>query len=633
MRLLQHVLCLFAWNRVCFGLSCGSQDTSEYSCSRDVILAIDATTNMGTLMGIRAEFDFIENWILPRLDIRSGYVNIGMTTYGTGSTTIYDFSATRSQICVNLEKLWSGVDIETANNVPLSRTIRNLFNNFGFDYTSLVLFTGDRDQADVDAAGAQVEYYIANRLAVEFSVVIVNYGNCSFSSWPSPHTDEYDANVIPADQLSKFVDDSICEPTYTTAASTTEGVSTSTMAITGAAQQATSTVSRSDPTLSSAGSAADGSVTTTSPAVPNHLTSTAIPATSSAPDLPVASTNNSGCNCVLSTVWLDVFLVMEASVSMAAGIDGATDYVVSAMSKLTVGQAEQYQTRFGVIRYATSVELISDLNVYKTTADLFDLAISPLNETGTNIEGAIRLATTKFMSSTHRAAARPVLIIVGSSYRAGGYIDPTQAAGEFKEDGGTIITIEYVQQHGLTVPMLRTIASPNYNLTNQKDDGTQLRADELRQLLCEANCFCQKNWLPYNEDPWKAPQGGCYFQYSISSIQILANRTCVREKGAVLALDEDASKELFLLSAFPSKTKFWLGLVSDGSQWTWQGKYSVGYSNWAPSQPKTGSCAYLQQYSGFSSGWFSDDCSDDYYYICQAKPCDSTKYCAADSAE
>ncbi|VDO64042.1 unnamed protein product [Heligmosomoides polygyrus] len=496
------------WNRVCFGLSCGSQDTSEYSCSRDVILAIDATTNMGTLMGIRAEFDFIENWILPRLDIRSGYVNIGMTTYGTGfpsilrtgSTTIYDFSATRSQICVNLEKLWSGVDIETANNVPLSRTIRNLFNNFGFDYTSLVLFTGDRDQADVDAAGAQVEYYIANRLAVEFSVVIVNYGNCSFSSWPSPHTDEYDANVIPADQLSKFVDDSIC------------------------------------------------GVTTTSPAVPNHLTSTAIPATSSAPDLPVASTNNSGCNCVLSTVWLDVFLVMEASVSMAAGIDGATDYVVSAMSKLTVGQAEQYQTRFGVIRYATSVELISDLNVYKTTADLFDLAISPLNETGTNIEGAIRLATTKFMSSTHRAAARPVLIIVGSSYRAGGYIDPTQAAGEFKEDGGTIITIgelsltlvhctllsihipafihfpvhiEYVQQHGLTVPMLRTIASPNYNLTNQKDDGTQLRADELRQLLCEANCFCQKNWLPYNEDPWKAPQGGCYFQYSISSIQVI----------------------------------------------------------------------------------------------------------------
>lgn len=38
--------------------------------------------------------------------------------------------------------------------------------------------------------------------------------------------------------------------------------------------------------------------------------------------------------------------------------------------------------------------------------------------------------------------------------------------------------------------MLRTIASPNYNLTNQKDDGTQLRADELRQLLCEGWSPC-----------------------------------------------------------------------------------------------------------------------------------------------
>ncbi|KAK6028775.1 Prothymosin/parathymosin family protein [Ostertagia ostertagi] len=55
---------------------------------------------------------------------------------------------------------------------------------------------------------------------------------------------------------------------------------------------------------------------------------------------------------------------------------------------------------------------------------------------------AIRLANSKFYSESHRAPARrPVLIIVGSSYKSGGYNDPTQAAGEFREDGGTIITI------------------------------------------------------------------------------------------------------------------------------------------------------------------------------------------------
>ncbi|PIO70576.1 von Willebrand factor type A domain protein, partial [Teladorsagia circumcincta] len=343
------------------------------------------------------EFDFIENWILPRLDVQKGFVNIGMTTYGTGSTTIYDFNYNRQQICENLEKLWNNVDIESANNVPLSR-----------------------DQADVDAAGAQVEYYIDNRMALNFSVVVVNYGNCSFNSWPKMHTNVYDTHSIDVDQLSDYVDDSVCDPTA----------------------PLPTVPNHETPTMFA-------------PTVPHHETTTTKPTrkpTPTVPSLPVASINNTGCNCVLKTVWLDVFLLMEATTAMTPnGINSATDYVVSAFTKLTVGQAVQYQTRFGVIRYASSVDLIADLDKYTSTADLFDLNISSLNETGTNIEGAIRMATSKFASKSHRLAARPVLIIVGSSYklsffnedmlRSGGYNDPTQAAGEFREDGGTIITI------------------------------------------------------------------------------------------------------------------------------------------------------------------------------------------------
>ncbi|XGW14851.1 hypothetical protein V3C99_000824, partial [Haemonchus contortus] len=62
-------------------------------------------------------------------------------------------------------------------------------------------------------------------------------------------------------------------------------------------------------------------------------------------------------------------------------------------------------------------------------------------------------------------------------------------------------------------------------------------------------------------------------------LQMLANRTCFRDKDAVLALVEDANKNFFLLSVFSSKTKFWLGLEYDGSQWTWPGGYSAGYTN------------------------------------------------------
>ncbi|KAK6017809.1 hypothetical protein OSTOST_16661, partial [Ostertagia ostertagi] len=73
---------------------------------------------------------------------------------------------------------------------------------------------------------------------------------------------------------------------------------------------------------------------------------------------------------------------------------------------------------------------------------------------------------------------------------------------------------------------------------------------------------------------------------------MLANRTCFRDKDSILVLDEDSSKDFFLMGVFSSKTKFWLGLQYDGT---------AGFTNWAPGQPdyRVGTCAYMQQYTGF----------------------------------
>ncbi|PIO62423.1 hypothetical protein TELCIR_16015, partial [Teladorsagia circumcincta] len=83
---------------------------------------------------------------------------------------------------------------------------------------------------------------------------------------------------------------------------------------------------------------------------------------------------------------------------------------------------------------------------------------------------------------------------------------------------------------------------------------------------------------------------------------------------------------------FPPKTKLWLGLQYKDSQWTWPGGYSTGFTNWAWGQPdyQTGNCAYMQINSGSKSEWFTDNCNNDHHYICQTKPCDSTKYCPAE---
>uniref|UniRef100_A0A7I4Z292 von Willebrand factor domain containing protein n=2 Tax=Haemonchus contortus TaxID=6289 RepID=A0A7I4Z292_HAECO len=227
---------------------------------------------------------------------------------------------------------------------------------------------------------------------------------------------------------------------------------------------------------------------------------------------------NTTCECNVKTIWLDVFLLMDASVMMGSnGISSATDYIEAAFSKLTVGQAEEYQTRLGVISYADSVNLIADLDKYTSRDDLFDLEIQPSTETGTNIDGAIRLARAKFASSTSRRAARKVIIIVGSSYIQTVYEDPTRVAKEFRDEGGIIISIDYLQGTAKSNPMFKKLASPNYSLINF-ENGKQLRAQELRQLLCRANCFCRRNWIPYT-DKWSAPQGGCYLPVKIMSSQ------------------------------------------------------------------------------------------------------------------
>ncbi|EYC06268.1 hypothetical protein Y032_0077g1114 [Ancylostoma ceylanicum] len=114
--------------------------------------------------------------------------------------------------------------------------------------------------------------------------------------------------------------------------------------------------------------------------------------------------------------------------------------------------------------------------------------------------------------------------------------------------------------------------------------------------------------------------------------QQLAHRTCIDDHNSTLTLDEDFDKNAFLATIFPSKTKFWLGLANTGNGWQWPGGYSAGYTSWGPDEPKSGKCTYMYQYSGFKFAWFSDDCTNDHYYICQSKPCDSTRYCNTDAS-
>ncbi|KAK6011272.1 hypothetical protein OSTOST_23654, partial [Ostertagia ostertagi] len=129
-----------------------------------------------------------------------------------------------------------------------------------------------------------------------FSSVVVNLGNSSFDRWPQ-NTNVYRVNSIDADYIADVVDNPICclpRGSY--------------LAIYRIYITVTTTVDPTPYTLTS-------SFETT--AYPATMTVEPTPTS-----LPEANINNTGCNCHLETVWLDVFLLMDASLSMTPnGID------------------------------------------------------------------------------------------------------------------------------------------------------------------------------------------------------------------------------------------------------------------------------------------------------------------------
>ncbi|RCN50140.1 lectin C-type domain protein [Ancylostoma caninum] len=273
-----------------------------------------------------------------------------------------------------------------------------------------------------------------------------------------------------------------------------------------------------------------------------------------------------------------------------------------------------------------------DLTTFQSTDDMINSAYLTYDgNRGTNIEAAIKMASKSFATSSHRDNAQKVIVIVASDYQEGNYNDPRAAAEAFKEDGGYIITVEYVQEHDEPIPLLANLASgPQFQFTNRFGN---LTAKDLRTAFCKANCFCPTNYNPDNQGDI-APLGGCYRPVSIPAIEVLAARNCRQHHNATLAKVEDISKAAFLTTLFSPKTKFWIGLRLVDGVYQWPDGTTLqsnSYQMWAPGYPNpaAGDCVYMYQYSGFGFGWFNDDCGDDQNYVCHNAPCSADNYCSS----
>ncbi|ETN68602.1 lectin C-type domain protein, partial [Necator americanus] len=176
----------------------------------------------------------------------------------------------------------------------------------------------------------------------------------------------------------------------------------------------------------------------------------------------------------------------------------------------------------------------------------------------------------------------------------------------------------YVQVHGDPVPLLDTLASPGYTLTNRY---SKLDSLDLIRLFCKANCFCPTNYKPYKMKD-NIPYGGCYKISTLPAIQMLAQRSCNRHFNGSLAVVQSQDKADFLLNSdaiFLNKAQRTRNL-NNGDFKAW----AFGYPD-----SEQGDCVKMQRCDTCQGkvAWFNERCGRDLVYACQTTACSTDHYC------
>ncbi|CAD6197978.1 unnamed protein product [Caenorhabditis auriculariae] len=302
------------------------------------------------------------------------------------------------------------------------------------------------------------------------------------------------------------------------------------------------------------------------------------------------------------------------------GLDELLDHVKADMSFFTIRKAPTtdplQHTRIGIIQYDSTV------SVYAPLGSLDNDGLNAIDELpfrddpnpNTNLEGAIKAALTE-----------KVIVLLTTTYKPGQFLDPQEAANSFKEDNGVLVVYEYIEKHGAVAPELYNISSVGYFTTSDND----INADFIKTSLCQANCFCPTNYNSFQDYADGSPALGCYYASYTQTNWQLANNKCKAFNNGFLAVDESPEKLQFLRQQFDRPVPFWLGLSYNNGWIDTDGiPLTNEYQNWGAGEPKYQTCAYVPPTPGFDLKWAAaNDCRNSCYYVCEAAPCDSTRYC------
>ncbi|GMT16521.1 hypothetical protein PFISCL1PPCAC_29096 [Pristionchus fissidentatus] len=351
--------------------------------------------------------------------------------------------------------------------------------------------------------------------------------------------------------------------------------------------------------------------------------------------IPGIRTNDRYCNCAIedgwfaddwdpAEIWVDVVILLDTSASMGDSLEEVKSLITSFISLLSTDTSAKFYSRVGVIAVSDTVDVIYNLNMSSTDdLDMIKKHNVDKIDVGAGIQAALKMFGDGKSMSSYRENARQIIYCLSNSAPG----TNLNGVDDFKAGGGIVIVNDFVLEGEQAIPGLKNLASDNYFFTDLSDNFINSLG-----LFCEANCFCDSNHHPFNDDkvsPRTEANRGCFRSFN-DAMPFEEARTICHMADSSLVSIHDADKEYFVSSVvamFGSKKKYWIALENDGTNWVWDDKSTDPFNDWDKStnQPNTNGgklmCAYAVNSQGLNVGWTAANCAMDNFYVCESVPC------------
>ncbi|GMR60600.1 hypothetical protein PMAYCL1PPCAC_30795, partial [Pristionchus mayeri] len=360
----------------------------------------------------------------------------------------------------------------------------------------------------------------------------------------------------------------------------------------------------------------------------------------SSKDIPPFEAKDNYCPCGIvdgkfegwdpKQIWLNIMIVFDTSASMADDLEEAKSMVTSFVSLMGTNRSAEYYTIIGVITASDKVKVVYPLNM-KSTDNLNEVKATDADHaTFVHAMEKSILLLDEICCQHHRQDIIYYLTKTTPMYEL-----ELEGEGEetplldFKRNGGIFMVNDF---GSTTNPKLKILASPAYYFS----DMSKNYANNLA-VFCEANCFCDDyHFESFNNNDWSIrtrANRGC-FQMDFNKTQSEARESCRAHldylPGALVSI-HDQDKEFFVNSVAAAfygpkkpKSKYWIGLENNGTEWNWDDKSVNPYSSWDDDQPDMNEgksmCAFATQTTGFNVNWYAENCGQLHDFVCELAP-------------